>query len=92
MLIQIRYYIILYYLYYIILYSLLSLYLYIKYREFSYDASKSGGIDAQIETASQELNKVRLQCIRWCKSNFGEVLSAAVHLKMVRSYVESVLR
>jgi V-type H+-transporting ATPase subunit C len=62
-------------------------------REFSYDLSgKKGGVDAQVEAAASELKQVRAATLRWCKANFGEVFSGWVHLKVIRAFVESVLR
>lgn len=30
--------------------------------------------------------------IRWCRAHFGEAFSAWMHVKLVKSYVESVMR
>lgn len=64
-------------------------------REFSFQPSRSGsagGLDVQIDAAMNELKQVRHSTIRWCKANFGEVYSAWIHLKVLRAFVESVLR
>jgi hypothetical protein len=61
-------------------------------RDFSYKTDVGGGIEQQIEKAKAELEKVRAQCQRWCRAHYGEVFSASIHLKMVRAFVESVLR
>eukprot|EP01139_Manchomonas_bermudensis_P014480 Amastigsp_a508531_1707.p2 type:complete len:379 gc:universal Amastigsp_a508531_1707:1196-60(-) len=42
-------------------------------------------LESQIETRAQKLQQ-------WCASNFGEVVVAWIHLKIVRLFVESVLR
>lgn len=61
-------------------------------REFSYDHTRSGGVDAAIEDAQKEIKQLRSNTLRWCKANFGEIFSAWVHLKVIRAFVESVLR
>lgn len=61
-------------------------------RDFSFDDSKAGGLDVYIERAVNDLQKVKNQALRWCKAHFGEAFIASIHLKMVRGFVESVLR
>lgn len=61
-------------------------------REFSYDVNKSGGIDAQIQQANNELKQTKATIARWCKTHFGEVYSGWMHLKVIQLFVESVLR
>jgi V-type H+-transporting ATPase subunit C len=40
----------------------------------------------------QEKQKQYAQIIRWLKVNFGEIFSAYIHIKALRTFVESVLR
>jgi len=61
-------------------------------RDIQYDASKAGGVDAQIEQGEQEMFQVRSKSLRWCKAHFGEAYNGWLHLKMVQAFVESVLR
>lgn len=61
-------------------------------REFSFDSSKSGGIDGEIQKSLSEMKQVRSSTVRWCKAHFGEVFSAFIHLKVIQAFVESVLR
>lgn len=61
-------------------------------REFSYDANKSGGLDSSIEKAKIDLQQSTTTLVRWCKAHFGELYTGWVHLKVIRSFVESVLR
>jgi V-type H+-transporting ATPase subunit C len=61
-------------------------------REFSYDAAKAGGLDGQIATADTEVKQVHHTIERWCLAHFGEVYSGWVHLKVIRGFIESVLR
>jgi V-type H+-transporting ATPase subunit C len=61
-------------------------------REFIYDPSKAGGLDGQIEKANTECQQVHQTIVRWCQAHFGEVYSGWVHLKVIRGFIESVLR
>jgi len=61
-------------------------------REFSYDGNKSNSIDRQIEVAKQQVDQTRTSIIRWCQTHYGEVYSGWIHLKVIRGFVESVLR
>ncbi len=61
-------------------------------RELVYDSAKTGGVDAVIKQSTDELKQVKATVLRWCKAHFGEVFSGWVHLKVIRSFVESVLR
>jgi hypothetical protein len=61
-------------------------------RDFCFDPQSGGGVEAAVEKAEAELTRARGQFLRWCKSHFGEVFVASIHLKMVRAFVESVLR
>lgn len=61
-------------------------------REFTYDGNKSNSIDRQIEVAKQQVDQTRTSIIRWCQTHYGEVYSGWVHLKVIRCFVESVLR
>eukprot|EP01041_Mallomonas_annulata_P012227 gene12227-25675_t len=61
-------------------------------REFKFDASKAGGLDGQIDSAKWEVQQVHTTIVRWCKAHYGEVYSGWIHLKVIRGFVESVLR
>ena len=61
-------------------------------REFTYDAAKAGGLDGQIQAASVEVQEVHTNIVHWCKAHFGEVYSGWIHLKVIRGFIESVLR
>lgn len=61
-------------------------------REFEYDGSKAGGLDGQIEQAKNELKLIKQSVIRWCRTHYGEVYNGWIHLKVIRAFVESVLR
>ena len=61
-------------------------------REFSYEGSRPGGLDGQIAEARTQADGALSTITRWCQSHFGEVYSGWVHLKVIRAFVESVLR
>lgn len=61
-------------------------------REYSYDGNRLGGLDGQIEAAKQQADFALATVTRWCQVHFGEVYSGWVHLKVIRAFVESVLR
>jgi V-type H+-transporting ATPase subunit C len=57
-----------------------------------FDPSKAGGVDGQIDQAKWEVQQTLTTIVRWCRAHFGEVFSGWVHLKVVKGFVESVLR
>ena len=61
-------------------------------RDFTFDPAKAGGVETQIEQAKWEVQQTLTTIIRWCRAHFGEVYSGWVHLKVIRGFVESVLR
>lgn len=61
-------------------------------RELTYDSSKSGGVDAAIREAKQDLAQTKTTVLQWCRAHFGEVYNAWLHLKVIQAFVESVLR
>jgi V-type H+-transporting ATPase subunit C len=61
-------------------------------REFKFDAKA-------VETGKQDLQKYeskrvkqKTSLVRWCRLNFDEAFACWVHLKVVRTFIESVLR
>lgn len=61
-------------------------------REWSYDGKMRGGIDGQIMAAKQTADQALGGLQRWCQAHFGEVYNGWIHLKVIRGFVESVLR
>jgi V-type H+-transporting ATPase subunit C len=61
-------------------------------REFFYDGNKSNSIDGQIDVAKQQVDQTLSSMMRWCQIHYGEVYSGWIHLKVIRGFVESVLR
>lgn len=51
-------------------------------------------VDAKTEVADLEIQVAEKQASleRWCRTHFGEAFSAWIHLKVIRAFVESVLR
>lgn len=39
-----------------------------------------------------EVQQLHSGMIRWCRAHFGEAFSAWMHVKLIKSYVESVMR
>jgi V-type H+-transporting ATPase subunit C len=63
-------------------------------REFSYnvEASKAGGLDNLISIAKQEIDEAQVSLSKWCATNFGQVYSGWIHLRVIKAFAESVLR
>lgn len=61
-------------------------------RDFVFDPAKAGGVETQIEQAKWEVQQTLTTIIRWCRAHFGEVYAGWIHLKVIRGFVESVLR
>lgn len=61
-------------------------------RDFSYDPEKAGNLDNSIEKLRLEVQHANTTLVRWCKAHFGELYAGWIHLKVIRSFVESVLR
>ena len=62
-------------------------------REYS-KKDEAGAGEAKDELAEVEVQVAEKQAglERWCRTHYGEVFSAWVHLKVVRAFVESILR
>lgn len=52
---------------------------------------KLDGTDT-LESLEREKEKLRLELVRWCESNFQEAYRSWIHLKCIRCFVESILR
>jgi V-type H+-transporting ATPase subunit C len=61
-------------------------------REFSYDGNRGAGLDVQIEEAKEQASQALSTIVRWCQVHYGEVYGGWIHLKVIRGFVESVLR
>jgi len=62
------------------------------FRTFAYDEKKSGGVEGQIDKAKSDVLESHVNLLRWCKVHFSMIFPALIHLKVISSFVESVLR
>lgn len=61
-------------------------------REFDYDPSLQGKAGMALEQLQVEVDNMRSGLTRWCKTHYGEAFVAWMHIKVIRVFVESVLR
>mmetsp|Transcript_7342 Transcript_7342/g.12195 ORF Transcript_7342/g.12195 Transcript_7342/m.12195 type:complete len:424 (+) Transcript_7342:109-1380(+) len=59
---------------------------------FTYDPSQQGKSAMMMEQLQVEVDNMRSGLTRWCKTHFGEAFVAWMHIKVIRVFVESVLR
>ena len=62
------------------------------FRTFAYDEKKSGGVEGQVDKAKSDVLESHVNLLRWCKVHFSMIFPALIHLKVISSFVESVLR
>lgn len=61
-------------------------------RQFKYDPSQSSNSAMLLEQLQVEVDAMRSGLTRWCKTHYGEVFVAWMHIKVIRVFAESVLR
>mmetsp|Transcript_10037 Transcript_10037/g.15097 ORF Transcript_10037/g.15097 Transcript_10037/m.15097 type:complete len:425 (+) Transcript_10037:231-1505(+) len=61
-------------------------------REYKYDPEKSGISENEKISLKKEKDKLNSNLTNWCKTHFGEVMVAWVHIKVVRLFVDSILQ
>uniref|UniRef100_A0A7S2WV40 V-type proton ATPase subunit C n=1 Tax=Rhizochromulina marina TaxID=1034831 RepID=A0A7S2WV40_9STRA len=61
-------------------------------REFVKEENPGPSVQDQIEELERTAQSYAANMRRWCQSQYGEVLSSWIHLKVIRCFVESVLR
>ena len=61
-------------------------------REFNFDPSQQGKAGMALEQLQVEVDNMRSGLTRWCKTHYGEAFVAWMHIKVIRVFVESVLR
>ncbi|KAI3629784.1 hypothetical protein MIR68_011219 [Amoeboaphelidium protococcarum] len=61
-------------------------------REYTYDQARIDADKKELADLSIQNRELKNSLIRLCRVNFGEVFSAWIHLKVLRSFVEGVLR
>ncbi|CAF4494223.1 unnamed protein product [Rotaria socialis] len=61
-------------------------------RDFTFDEKAFTNERDKIRELETERQKLYANLVRWLKINFGEIFSASMHIKVLRVFVESVLR
>uniref|UniRef100_K3WZ14 V-type proton ATPase subunit C n=1 Tax=Globisporangium ultimum (strain ATCC 200006 / CBS 805.95 / DAOM BR144) TaxID=431595 RepID=K3WZ14_GLOUD len=61
-------------------------------RDFVFDQTSHATNEEAIAELEVEVDRLWSGLIRWCKAHFGETFIAWMHIKMIRVFVESVLR
>jgi len=61
-------------------------------RNFKYDPSQAQRSAMALEQLNVEVESMRSGLTRWCKTHYGETFVAWMHIKVIRVFVESVLR
>jgi len=61
-------------------------------RDFKYDSSQASKSAMALEQLQVEVDGMKSGLMRWCKTHYGEAFVAWMHIKVIRVFVESVLR
>jgi V-type H+-transporting ATPase subunit C len=61
-------------------------------RDFEWDPSQAHKSSMALEQLQVEVDGMKLALMRWCKNHFGDAFVAWMHIKVIRIFVESVLR
>ncbi len=61
-------------------------------RQFQFDPNQASKSAFLLEQLQVEVDGMRSGLTRWCKTHFGEAFVAWMHIKVIRVFVESVLR
>jgi len=61
-------------------------------REYTFNPGEKEEKFGKVEVQKDRRKQLQGDLTRWCKINFSEAFAAWVHLKAIRTYVESVLR
>jgi len=61
-------------------------------RQFTYDPTQASKAAMNLEQLQVEVDGMRTGLSRWCKTHYGEAFVAWMHIKVIRVFVESVLR
>lgn len=61
-------------------------------REVDFDPSQASRSAMALEQLTVEVDSMRSGLTRWCKTHYGEAFVAWMHIKVIRIFVESVLR
>ena len=61
-------------------------------RDFQWDANQASKSAMAREQLQVEVDGMRSALMRWCKTHYGDAFVAWIHIKVIRVFVESVLR
>lgn len=61
-------------------------------REFKWDSSAASKSAMALEQLQVEVDGMKSALMRWCKTHYGDAFVAWMHIKVIRVFVESVLR
>jgi V-type H+-transporting ATPase subunit C len=61
-------------------------------RDFKWDSSQAGKSAMAREQLQVEVDGMKSALMRWCKTHYGDAFVAWMHIKVIRVFVESVLR
>lgn len=61
-------------------------------REFTWDPEQASKASMQLEQLKVEVDGMKSALLRWCKNHYGDAFVAWMHIKVIRVFVESVLR
>jgi len=62
------------------------------FRDFVWDATRSSKAAYALDQLQVEVDGMKSALMRWCKTHFGDAFVAWMHIKVIRVFVESVLR
>ena len=65
---------------------------YVVREDFTFDPTQQGKAAMALEQLQVEVDNMRSGLTRWCKTHYGEAFVAWMHIKVIRVFVESVLR
>lgn len=61
-------------------------------RDFTWDPNKASTSENALEQLQVEVDGMKSALMRWCKTHYGDAYVAWMHIKVIRVFVESVLR
>lgn len=61
-------------------------------RQFKYDPNAAQAAKTALDRATVELQQMHTQLVKWCKAHYGEAMTAWMHVKVIKTFVEAVLR
>jgi len=61
-------------------------------KNFKFDPSAAQAAKTALDRATVELQQMHTQLVKWCKAHYGEAMTAWMHVKIIKTFVEAVLR